>query len=414
MMYAKIHQLSAPKLLGIVGAFVLIAALVPLQMASGETPPAPIPFEAGQLRLHMNTDASWFKYFDGSNTQIGGTQSFSAGTKCNYVQGSNGNLLMAPSATSNLNNTVVGYLQKDNGYGLGVNRGGKEGTGSCTQTNLTGNEKLTLELQNDTATSPVHGLYVSSTALDMEFKYNATLVANFWLDGKNVGSNTYNCLGSDCGPDSGGGDNYVVELVPPTNGPNPNPNLLWDKVEFTVSSSNSQAAVTLEGGNDVNTSTSIFNLVQFLTPASCDNPIEGSGGGTHVTIQLLPESGVCPDKGYSLSVTAREINFETLGGASSQWIVNVDDWSPEPAINPVPATVVYPPAGGEDAVWCDGTFNANDPGGTFGASMPAGGHSWCLIRQNTTIAGEVGGVQQMQVNELYLLEGDARLCRSCA
>jgi hypothetical protein len=316
---------------------------------------------------------------------------------------------MKPTASipPNSNGSVVGYLQKDNGYGLGVNKGGKEGTGSCTQTNLT--EKLTLELQNDSATSPVNGLYVSSTDLDMEFKYNASLLATFFKDNNQIGDPvSYPCgdpiQQSDCGPDSGGGDNFDVNLEAPGGG-------VWDKVVLGVTSPQTQGAVTLEGGNDLGTSNSIFNLVQFLTPASCDNPIEGSGGGTHVTIQLLPNSGVCPDKGYSLSVSAREINFETQGGASSQWIVNVDDWAPEPADNPVPATTVYPPVGGEKAVWCDGTFDPNTPGDTSGVTMPAGGHSWCLINQNTTIAGEVGGVQQMQVNELYLLEGDAKICR---
>ncbi len=87
---------------------------------------------------------------------------------------------MKPSAAipPNANASVVGYLQKDNGYGLGVNKGGKEGSGSCTQTNLP--EQLTLELQNDADTSPVHGLYIDSTSLDMEFKYNAVLNATYF------------------------------------------------------------------------------------------------------------------------------------------------------------------------------------------------------------------------------------------
>jgi len=397
--------------MGAVAALLLVTAVVPLQMASGSPPPDPIAFDAGDLRLHMKTDGSSFKYFDTSGNQVGGTQSFSASAKCAYVAGANGNLLMAPSATitpTNVTGTVVGYLQKDNGYGLGVNRAGKEGTGGCTQTNLT--EKLTLELQNDGATSPVKDLYVQSTDLDMEFKYNATLNVAFFLDGAAVGSNTYNCTGSDCGPDSGGGDNYNVHLVPPVNGANPN--LLWDKVELTVTSSNSQAAVTLEGGSDAGTSDSIFHLAKLLTPADCVNPIEGdSGDGTHVVIHLLPRGSVCPDKGYTLDVTSRKITFDTSGsGSTSQWVVNVNDWSPEPAPQggPVPSTTVYPPfPNGESAFWCNGTYSPN-AGGTVGASMPAG-HSWCLIHQEVSIAG----TQMIQVNELYLLEGDAVMCRKC-
>src|SRR5215213_9721957 len=130
---------------------------------------------------------------------------------------------MKPTASSSSSGTVVGYLQKDNGYGLGVNKGGKEGTGSCTQTNLT--EKLTLELQNDDPTSPIKGLYVSSTGLDMEFKYNATLNVAYFLNGNAAGTSVENCLTSDCGPDSGGGDNYRVDLRAPVT--TDNPNGLW-------------------------------------------------------------------------------------------------------------------------------------------------------------------------------------------
>ena len=174
------HSLSRRwKAMG-VAAGLLLLALVPIQMATGQTPPTPVPFNAGNLKLHMNTDASNWRYVDAGGTTVE-TDSFSASTKCAYQPGTNGNTLMAPSATSSTNGTVVGYLTKDNGYGLGVNKGGKEGAGSCTQTNIP--EKLTLELQNDTAGSAVHGLYVDSTALDMEFKYNATLNASFFLDG---------------------------------------------------------------------------------------------------------------------------------------------------------------------------------------------------------------------------------------
>ncbi len=202
----------------------------------------------------------------------------------------------------------------------------------------------------------------------------------------------------------------MVNLHPDPEGPTGQP---WDKVVLTVTSSNSQGAVTLEGGNDVGTSDSVFHLVKFLTPADCSNPITGEGGGTNVTIHLLESSGVCPDKGYALNVTSRSITFETSGngGAPGQWIVDVNDWSPEPAINPVPATTVFPPANGELAVWCDGNYTPNS-GGTLGATMP-NGHSWCLIHQEASIAGVISGVQQMQVNELYLLEGDAVLCRKC-
>ena len=177
-----------------VAAGLLLLALVPIQMATGETTPTPVPFDAGTLKLHMNTDASTWTYIDAGGTSVE-TDHFSGSTKCAYQAGANGNTLMAPSASSSTSGTVVGYLAKDNGYGLGVNKGAKEGAGSCTQTNIP--ETLTLELKNDAAGSAVHGLYVDSTSLDMEFKYNATLNAAFFLDGSPVGSATFGCTNSD-------------------------------------------------------------------------------------------------------------------------------------------------------------------------------------------------------------------------
>lgn len=386
-----------------VAAGLLLLALVPIQMATGQTPPIPVPFDAGNLKLHMNTDASTWKYIDAGGTPVA-TDTFSASAKCAYQAGTNGNPLMAPSATAGTAGTVVGYLAKDNGYGLGVNKGGKEGAGSCTQTNIP--EKLTLELQNDAASSAVHGLYVDSTSLDMEFKYNATLNATFFLNGTQVGTDSYGCTNSDCGPDSGGGDNYAVNVEAPENAANPNG--LWDKVEFTVSSTSSQGAATLEGGNDAGTSESNFHLVDLLSPAICGQTISGEDGDTHVDVVLVATPD-CTQKGYDLNVDPRSIELITAGGTTEQWVVDVNDWSPEAAVNPVPATTVFPPVGGETAVWCNGIYDGSDDpstGGTLGASMPSG-HSWCLIRQDSEIAGD--GL--IQVNETFLLEADAKLQR---
>jgi hypothetical protein len=388
--------------IGVVAALALLA-IVPIQMATGQTT-EPVPFDAGVVRLHMNTDASYFRYEPLSGEDA--TQPFSASTtKCIYQPGSAGQSLIAVSAPipPNTTKSVVGYQQKDNGYGLGVNTSGREGSGGCNQTNL--NETLVLELQNDGATSPVKGLYVDYADLDVEFKFNATLNVEYFKDGGSLGSLSYNCTGSDCGPDSGGGDNYRVHLTAPGGA-------VFDKIVLTASSSNSQAAITLEGGNDAGTSDSLFHVVQLLDPVDCGDTIPGAGGGTSVNITLV-NTADCSTKGYALDVTAREIEFITGGGATGQWVVDVDAWSPETAVNPVPVSRVFPPdPNGELVVWCDGTYDKDDlpsEGGTYGASMPGepGEHFWCLIRQDTAIAGD--GL--MQVNETLLLEADARITR---
>jgi hypothetical protein len=386
------------KAMGALTAVILIG-VVPIQLASGQATPAPVPFDAGDLQLQMNRAASTFRFIDENGTTVA-SQPFSASAKCAYVAGSNGDSLMAPSAPvpPNATGTTVGYLQKDNGYGLGVNKGGKEGSGGCTQTNIP--ETLVLELKNDGATSPVKGLYVASTDLDMEFKYNAALNARFFLDGNLVGTDTYGCTFSDCGPDSGGGDNYRVNLQAPVNAGNPN--RLWDRVELTVTTSSSQGAVTLEGGSD-GTPQSNFDLVELLTPLDCGTQVSGSGGETGVTITYLQTDG-CETKGYTLNVTSREIEFITTGGTTGEFVVEVNDWAPELAQNPIPPTLVDPAGVGDNkGTWCDGTSSS--------ASMPSG-ESWCLVDQHAQLAGtNSDGDQLMQVTETWLLVGDSKLNR---
>jgi len=384
------------KALGAITTLALLA-VVPIQIATGQTTD-PVPFGAGVIRLHMNTDASFFRYEPISGTPI--TQSFSANTnKCVYNGGTQSLIAVSTPVPPNAPRTIVGYQQKDNGYGLGVNKAAREGAGGCNQTNL--GETLVLELQNDASTSPLKGLYLSSAELDVELKFNATLHVELLKDGTSLGSRTYNCDGSDCGPDSGGGDNYRLTIADMQN-------RVFDKMVFTTSSTNSQAAAVIEGGNDAGTSESLFNVVQLLNPVDCGDTKSAAGGGTSVDVTLVPTEG-CQTKGYALDASARAIELITGGGAAGQWVVEVNDWAPETAANPVPASTVFPPTAGELVVWCNGTYDSEDipsTGGTFGATMPSG-HSWCLIRQDA----EIAGTNLMQVNETLLLEADARITR---
>jgi hypothetical protein len=384
--------------MGVVAGLAILA-IVPIQMATGQTTD-PVAFDAGTLRLHMDTDASFFRYEPLVGQSV--TQSFSANTnKCVYQGGTQSLMAVSAPVGPNVARSIVGYQQKSNGYGLGVNKAGREGAGSCNQTNL--GETLVLELQN-AGTSPLSGLYVESAELDVELKFNAILTVELFKDGTSVGTRTYDCDGSDCGPDSGGGDNYRL-VIEDTDGD------VFDAMVFTVSSTNSQAAAVIEGGND-GTDDSEFNLVQLLNPIDCGETISGAGGDSEVDITLLDTEG-CSPKGYLLDVDSREIELITGGGTEpGQWVVEVDDWAPEPAQNPVPASTVFPPEpDGESVVWCDGMFDPDDTpstGGTYGASMPTSGdHSWCLIKQDAAIAGD--GL--MQVNETLLLEADARIAR---
>ena len=159
--------------------------------------------------------------------------------------------------------------------------------------------------------------------------------------------------------------------------------------------------------------------------------ITGSGGETNVVVTLLCDSPPCA-KNVSVNVNNSGGQIEVLsnGTGGATFVVHSNNWAPEPAVNPVPATRVSPITatnlGTEDEVWCLGTFEPSDPSGLYGATMPPG-HTWCLIKQITHIQGTVTiqvnigtvdepiivdqEVQAMVVEEYSLLTGDAGACR---
>ncbi len=156
--------------------------------------------------------------------------------------------------------------------------------------------------------------------------------------------------------------------------------------------------------------------------------IDGSGGGTDVTVTVVCD-GCSKNVSVNVNNNGGQIEVLSNGTGGATFVVHSDNWAPEQALNPVPATIVSPitpsDPGSEPEVWCEGTFSdapADLPenGGTYGASMPDG-HTWCLIKQVTHIQGTVNigtdqdpnFVQAMVVEEYSLLTGDAAACRKC-
>ncbi|MDH5225248.1 MAG: hypothetical protein OEW46_10830, partial [Actinomycetota bacterium] len=313
---------------------------------------------------------------------------FKSSGKCGYTVTS-GNLVTV-SATGG----PVGYREASNGYGLGVNKNGNEGTGSCTQTNP--GESLTLDFR------PALGgtMFLDHAMLDLELKYSSTLLTIKLFKGSDlVYTYTRTCTVSDCGPDSGGSDNRLVR-VPTGTG-----TVLFDSMQMTaVTSGGTQAAATLEGGSDPGTSPSRFHVVTPGIPIDCGETIPFAGGGTDVGVTLV-DNEACQPKGIAVFTDPREI--ELLAGGSTadvQFLLDVNDWAPEPAVTPIPATLVDPAGVGDNVgTWCNGTPSSY--------SMPTG-EFWCLLDQHATLAGTDGsGTQLMQVSEVWVLEGDARITR---
>jgi hypothetical protein len=135
--------------------------------------------------------------------------------------------------------------------------------------------------------------------------------------------------------------------------------------------------------------------------------------GSSITITNVND-GDCETAIFTASFDGS--NFELLkpDGEQVTLQVNVNAWNPELAEYPVPATQVSPPGAPHDGKWCN-----EEAGGFYSAP---GTEQWCLITQSTVLAGHDDGAgtitgfpdaQLMQVNELWQLDGDATLCRTC-
>ena len=418
------------KALAIVAALGVLA-IAPIQLATvipASATTALQPTDAGYIDLQMNSQGNSFTYvpLSGSNT----IQSFRS-VSCGYtpVSPSSGFNLMALSSAPSPG-TKVGYLTSSSSrYGLGVNNSAVgEGTGKCTQiNNYTNREVLDLSLQN-AAGQDMSGKYIDYMELDIEAKFNATINIQLWKDGVQVGTEIISCTSSDCGPDSSDLDNFRVRV--PASG-----TTLFDQVKLYATGP-SGGAVTLEAGADgtlaygagdpdvnglgetLGTKDSLFHIVQLgegvldcggnnlATEGAAVTLTRNSGEGP----AFNPDGTPCIPINYDLTRSGNTVDFikDAAQDPNASFTVEVNAWDPEPTPEPggapIPPSTVFPPAGGESIVWCDGT--AAEP------TMPEG-HYWCLIDIDAQLVpapdGETGS--WMQVNETVLLEGDARITR---
>lgn len=386
-------------------------AVIPIQLATGQTPLALEPQDAGYIRLQMDPAGNSFRYFNPDNS-LNASQTFRA-SSCRYtpVSPASGFNLVGLSPTPGT--SAVGYSTSGSAkYGLGVNTA--EGTGKCTQVNAP-NELLKLELQNGPSQA-FGGKYIDYMELDIEWKFNATINIDLYRGGVRVDGLVVSCANSDCGPDSADGDNNRIR-VPATG------SVLFDEMRL-FATGGSGAAVTLEAGADgtpafpsglgasLSTRDSVFHVVGLGEGVlSCGAGSNVATEGAAVTVTRLsapgdptsnPDGSECVPINYKLTRDGNLVDFlkDPTQDPNASFKVEVTPWNPEAAQNPIPASTVFPPnPSGESLLWCDGTSAA--------PVMPAGNHFWCLVSQNAELVG--GG--QMQVYETVLLEGDARITR---
>lgn len=393
--------------LSIVGAM-----LVSAQLASGSPPP--LGSDGGVVVLHESTDSASFKYYTSSTTvnssTLAATELFS-GKNCNYTP----TTPIVVDVKSNVGQP--GYQAKaGTGYGLGVNTG--DGSQKCNQVN--GSERLTL----DFSTPALDGRAVDYAELDVEAKFNAVITVQLKNGTEDVGGpltfTNPGCNASDCGPDSGDGDNYRILVKDPDG-------KVFNKLELYASSSDTRGAVSLEAGNDgtaayglkadgtddpsvpnglgaaLNTKESLFHLVKVI---DCGETVTANhNGDTTQTVSVTQTSGAgCTAKPYTLTHNGNSVEFlYPTGAAASSFTIEVHAYQPEPVPpGPVPMTtvdVLFDSNGNlitsvHPIQWC--LTNAN------GNPVLPGNEATCLKSQSTVTLA----TNQIQVTEEYYLEGD--------
>ena len=164
-------------------------------------------------------------------------------------------------------------------------------------------------------------------------------------------------------------------------------------------------------GNAADSDPASFILYKSLACGATDTSVDPA-----VQITNTNSGTNCPPTVYAASFGDNQFDLTKPNGEQITGLqVQVGAWDPEEAHNPVPPTQVSgpnPADGLHDGQWCNGT--------PAHPTMP-GGEIWCLVSQSTMLAGTdtdgsitgTAGTQLMQVTEIWLLEGDAALCRTC-
>jgi hypothetical protein len=259
---------------------------------------------------------------------------------------------------------------------------------------------------------------ISLAEVDVESKFSCSMAVQYKYDGDVLGTETIKLSSrSDCGPDSGSGDNYRVTL------PNPEGMLVGTLFDEVVFSAVGGGAISIEGGAEnsdrgdlgtaLDTNGSVFELVDFKG-IDC---LEEDASVTGLTLTRTDDSDDCRLIPYSLSRDSNTIDLIKNVGTQTEatFTLEVNDWDPEPAQYPVPPTQIdYTPKSDEtdpvDMVMCDGT--ETEPSlplaeGDLNPTTPDAIDGWCVVSTEATIVGD----GQMQVTETLYGKGDPRFNR---
>jgi len=387
--------------------------------------------DQGLLRLHLGT-SDYFRFEP------------VAGAPTNQAINTNGcraTLATSPrlvTLTPGPSGSTLG--QRRDSLGVQLNEGNGE---PCAQVNNTGTNGQSLILSLGSGIG-VDGALVDWAEIDFERKFDGVVRAQFFAggpQGTSVGQLLLGCTPnlSDCGPDSGDGDNFRLDTKNPPGGqPSPGP---FDTIVLRLDASGaSNGAFSLEGGADgtapgpvgstlsVNRNDSLFHVVTqevisydgTLDCNDSDTVEVPSGPGNPSTSSTVArmenKDGDCElvpytlDAGFDAESGEQTVDFVVgLTGqetAEFEWLV---EWDPEPATYPIAnATTIDFGDGPNPLQWCGGTYDpaAATADQRMAAVVPITGLSGCLAYQQSVL---VGG--QTQVTEVLLLSDDPRVSR---
>ena len=363
--------------LAMAGTFALLAGamVLPQTFATGDT--AETFGSSGILRLHLG--AQDYLRFDPSNG-ADPTQTNISSSACK-VSLSNGSLV-ALTHTPTSSGAAVGL--KDDGLGVKVV---SEGSGTpCGQVNGT-SQALTISLAGILGSK-----VIDRAELDVEFKFNAKVKADMYLDGGLVGTRTFDCTKSDCGPDSGSGDNFRLQVT----------DLVFDAIRLSVDPSTPSGAFSLEGGADGTTpgvvgstlatdkNDSIFRISGAEGTLTCGGQATetGASGEPDATLQRANATGCNGAILYSLDSSADEdsqdVHFlkDISDHPDDSFFVKID-WETETATYPLTDTLVDEGNGFYTPDWCDGTYLSP----ALSAGSVADGEHWCVRKETAESAG---------------------------
>ena len=342
--------------------------------------------DGGVLRLHFEPgDNDYFGYSAPDADGVGGYAPVSE----TQIIGTEGQCKVALSGEPLVVLTGAGKGQNYPGVfddGLGVGGKGTDGNGQpCGRIDY--GQTLSLKLGTGLA-----GLKIDYAELDLELKYGTGVTATLLLGNVEVRTETITaCSGSDCGPDSGDGDNYRVRV--PASG-----TVLFDRIDLTPTDVG--GAVSLEGGDDgtefdpgslgeaLGTLDSLFHLTTADGYVTCATNVSEPGSGifSEVDAQCTDTAVKVP---YSLSYNTNEarLGMDLTGttGLMFTWTITWADMKVGGVVIPEDATSIAAaghwttinytgnPLDEHPVKWCE-TNASGDP------ALPSG-EQWCLRNQ---------------------------------